>query len=71
MIISFSTICERQARKYLWSEAYSFLPEAAKEEAMKHLGEGKLRVQDPMMYPRPQLEIWTQEIFDLIMEKTK
>lgn len=71
MNISFSTIDEHRAKEYFSKESYNWLPQAAKDEALKHLGEGKLRVQDPMMYSKPVLEISTQEIYDKIMGLVK
>ncbi len=67
MNISFSTIDKHNAEKYLASPAYNYLSKEAKEVVLKHVGEGKLRVQDPMMYSKPCLEITTQEIYDEVM----
>lgn len=67
MNISFSTISQHEAKKYLEHKAFDYIPAAAKDIALKHVGEGKLRVQDPLMYSKPCLEIATQEIYDEVM----
>ena len=68
MNISFSTICPGYAKQYLWGEHYAYFNEKAKNYIMENLGD--LRVQDPMMYPSPQIEISgprAQEHYDKLM----
>lgn len=67
MHVSFSTINQAQARRYFEDPKWAYLNSAAKEVALKYVGEGVLRVQDPMMYPSPQLEITEQSVYDEIM----
>ena len=68
MPISFSTINKDTAKEYLAHKSYSFLTAAAKEKAIEFCGEGVLRVQDPMMYPSPQLEIADREVYEKILK---
>jgi len=57
MNVSFATICPEIARRFLSNPSYDWLNQEAKDKAIELIGEKTLRVQDPMMYPHPQLEI--------------
>ena len=55
MNISFSTTCASSAKRYFDKPDYDWLNDEAKEYVIANLGDG-LRVQDPMMYPQPNIE---------------
>jgi hypothetical protein len=65
--VSFSTINKDMAKRYFEHESWDYLSDEAKELALKYCGEGVLRVQDPMMYPSPCLEITDEKIYKEIM----
>lgn len=54
MHITFSTICPYRAKELLATKGYNYLSQEAKDYVIKHIGE--IRVQDPIMYPKPNLE---------------
>ena len=53
-MLSFSTICPNLAKIFLGAKNYKYLNQEAKDYVIEHLGE--IRVQDPNMYPSPNLE---------------
>lgn len=68
MNVSFSTTSKAQAEKYLALDQYKYLSDDCKKYVLENLGD--IRVQDPMMYPSPQLEIIgdnAQQHYDEIM----
>lgn len=57
MMLHFAS-CDHNAKRYLASEAYDWLPLPVKEFVLNNLApdlKKGFRVQDPMMHPNPQL----------------
>lgn len=55
MNISFSTISQSDAEEFLKHKNFSFLNDKQKKYIKENLGD--IRVQDPMMYASPKIEI--------------
>jgi len=55
MKINFSTTQINYAKDYLERECYGFLSEEQRSYILGNLGD--IRIQDPMMYPNPRIEI--------------
>ena len=70
MNISFSTTAKHSAANYLAKPEYDYLNDEAKQYIIDNITNG-LRVQDPMMYPSPNIEFHGNEALvhrDKIME---
>lgn len=57
MNISFSTIDVSEAKRRLAMACFGYFNEKQKELIIKYVGQKHVRVQDPMMYPSPSVEI--------------
>ena len=59
MKINFSTTQINYAQDYLYGEHFKWLNDKQKEYIMDNLGD--IRIQDPMMYPKPKIEIHSNQ----------
>ena len=59
MNISFSTIAHNNAKEYLSRDCFKWLNDKQKAYILNNLGD--IRVQDPMMYPNPKIEIHNKQ----------